>query len=92
MVTAVQLDSARTEALTTSLFNASIATMELFAVYLGDRLGYYQSLVADGPATSTELAARTATSERYTREWLEQQAIAGVLDVNDTGDALTRVF
>jgi SAM-dependent methyltransferase len=82
----------RRDALVESLFGASIATMELFAVYLGDRLGYYQSLASDGPATSTELAQRTGTSERYAREWLEQQATAGVLDVADTGIASTRRF
>ena len=33
--------------------------------------------------TSAELAARAGTAERYTREWLEQQATAGFLDVDD---------
>ena len=35
------------------------------------------------PATSAELAARTGTAERYVREWLEQQTVAGVLEVDD---------
>ncbi len=91
MSSASQTAAERGEALVNSLFSASIATMELFAVYLGDRLGYYDALVA-APATSTDLATRTGTSERYAREWLEQQVIAGVLDADDTGDALTRVF
>ncbi|MDQ3656852.1 MAG: class I SAM-dependent methyltransferase [Chloroflexota bacterium] len=82
----------RGEKLVESLFGASIATMELFAVYLGDRLGYYRDLAESGAATSTELAQRTNTNERYTREWLEQQAMAGVLDVEDTGIASTRRF
>ena len=82
----------RGEKLVESLFGASIATMELFAVYLGDRLGYYRALAESGKATSTELAQRTNTSERYTREWLEQQAMAGVLDVEDTGIASTRRY
>lgn len=33
--------------------------------------------------TSTELATRTKTNERYTREGLEQQAVAGFLHVDD---------
>ncbi len=82
----------RGEKLVESLFGASIATMELFAVYLGDRLGYYRALAESGKATSTELAQRTNTNERYTREWLEQQAMAGVLDVEDTGIASTRRY
>ncbi len=82
----------RGEALVNSLFSASVSTMEVFAVYIGDRLGYYHALAEGGAATSTELAQRTGTSERYTREWLEQQAVAGVLDVEETGDAMTRRF
>ena len=30
-----------------------------------------------------ELADATGTHERYTREWLEQQAVAGILEVDD---------
>src|SRR5215831_6362932 len=35
--------------------------LELFTVYLGERLGLYRALAADGPATSAELAERTGT-------------------------------
>lgn len=73
-----------------SLFNASIATMELFAVHIGDRLGYYRALADGGPMTAADLAGRTGTSERYAREWLEQQATAGVLDASTTDNP--RIF
>ena len=33
--------------------------------------------------TSSELAARTGVHERYAREWLEQQAVTGLVDVDD---------
>jgi 2-polyprenyl-3-methyl-5-hydroxy-6-metoxy-1,4-benzoquinol methylase len=46
-------------------------------VVIGDRLGLYRALTTDGPATSTELASRTATNERYVREWLNAQAASG---------------
>lgn len=82
----------RGEKLVETLFGASVATMELFAVYLGDHLGYYRDLTNSGAATSTELARRTDTHERYTREWLEQQAMAGILDVEETGIASTRRY
>jgi 2-polyprenyl-3-methyl-5-hydroxy-6-metoxy-1,4-benzoquinol methylase len=49
---------------------ASVAAL----VLIGDRLGLYRSLAGQGPATSTELASRTKTSERYVREWLNAQA------------------
>ena len=40
------------DALAARLFDATIAAMDVFAVYIGDRLGYYHALAADGPATS----------------------------------------
>lgn len=53
-------------------------------MYLGLRLGYYEALATHGPATARQLAARTKTDERYTREWLEAQAVAGILGVDST--------
>ncbi|HSM70427.1 MAG TPA: class I SAM-dependent methyltransferase [Anaerolineales bacterium] len=57
-------------------------TFSLFSIYIGERLGYYHAL-AKGALTSSELAAQTNTFERYTREWLEQQTVAGILEVDD---------
>ena len=64
-------------ALTGRLFRDMTGALELLTVYLGERLGLYQALYADGPATSAELAARTGTTERYIREWLEHHAASG---------------
>jgi 2-polyprenyl-3-methyl-5-hydroxy-6-metoxy-1,4-benzoquinol methylase len=72
----------RRDALVQRLFEATLGTWDLLAVYLGDRLGLYRAL-RDGAATSSELAERTGTNERYIREWLEQQASSGILDVDD---------
>jgi 2-polyprenyl-3-methyl-5-hydroxy-6-metoxy-1,4-benzoquinol methylase len=72
----------RRDALVARLFEANVATYELATVYLGDQLGFYRSLATDGPARAADLAARTHTHERYVREWLEQQAVAGFLDVD----------
>ncbi|HSB01693.1 MAG TPA: methyltransferase domain-containing protein [Anaerolineales bacterium] len=58
-------------------------TFSLFSIYIGDRLGLYRALAEGGPATSAELAAQTRTHERYIREWLEQQTVAGILEVED---------
>ena len=67
-------------------------TFSLFSIYIGERLGYYRAL-ADESLTSTELAARTSTHERYAREWLEQQTVTGVLEVEDENlDASQRRF
>jgi ubiquinone/menaquinone biosynthesis C-methylase UbiE len=49
-------------------------------VYIGDKLGLYKAMSDFGkPITSLELANLTATSERYIREWLANQAAGGYL-------------
>src|SRR3954468_19472306 len=56
------------------------ATLNSAAVVMGDRLGLYRALAADGPATPAELAERTGTAERYVREWLNGQAAGGYVE------------
>ena len=70
------------DALVERLFTAALGAFDLAGVYLGDRLGWYRSLADDGPATPDELASRTGTDARYAREWLEQQAVGGILEVD----------
>ena len=65
------------------LFEATLGTWDLLAVYVGDKLGLYQAMADRGTLTSSELADATGTHERYVREWLEQQATSGILDVDD---------
>lgn len=56
---------------------------DLYMVYVGVRLGLYHALADGGPATSAQLAQATGTHERYVREWLEHQAVGGILEVDD---------
>jgi len=82
---------------TTELFNRlfrnSVGALELYTVYVGERLGLYRALADIGPATSAQLAAQTGTSERYIREWLEHHATAGLVEVDDaTADPLERRY
>ena len=74
------------------LLGSILGSVEAMSVYLGDRLGWYASLATDGPASAPQLAERTGTDPRYTREWLEQQAVAGYLEVAADGAADERVF
>ncbi len=78
------------DALAERLFGATIAAMDIFAVYLGDRLGYYRALATLGPATSHEIANHTGSAERYAREWLEQQAVTNILACAAVTDAWSR--
>jgi len=65
------------------LFTAGLGMAEVLTVYLGDVLGLYWALERSKSVTPSELAKETGTFERYTREWLEQQAAAGILTVED---------
>jgi 2-polyprenyl-3-methyl-5-hydroxy-6-metoxy-1,4-benzoquinol methylase len=71
------------DALGARLLQSATETVEFFNVYLGHRLGLYRTLADIGPATASELATHSGTDERTTREWLEQQAVAGNLHVDD---------
>jgi len=74
--------------LSARILQNAVGTLELYTIYLGERLGYYRTLAADGPLTSSELAARTGTAERYAREWLAHQAAAGLVEVVEPGRCL----
>jgi 2-polyprenyl-3-methyl-5-hydroxy-6-metoxy-1,4-benzoquinol methylase len=71
------------DALARRLFADALGALELYTVYVGERLGLYRALADGGPATSSELAGRTGTVERYVREWLEHHAASGLLAVDD---------
>jgi 2-polyprenyl-3-methyl-5-hydroxy-6-metoxy-1,4-benzoquinol methylase len=73
------------EAVAQRLFTDAVAAFELFSVYVGDELGLYRVLGTNGAASSAELAAAAGVNERYAREWLEGQAAAGLLEV-ENGD------
>jgi len=82
----------RRDELAGRLFGAINGTMDLAAVYLGDRLGLYRALADGGASTSGELAARTGLVERYVREWLEHGAVTGFLEADGSADGLVRRY
>ncbi|GAA5118916.1 hypothetical protein GCM10023320_23780 [Pseudonocardia adelaidensis] len=64
------------------IFAAALGAFDILNVYLGDHLGWYQALAERGALSPCELAEHTGTQERYAREWLEQQAASGIIDVD----------
>jgi SAM-dependent methyltransferase len=54
-------------------------------VFIGDRLGLYRAMDGAGPLSTSELAERTGTAERYVREWLNGQAAAGYITYEGAG-------
>lgn len=71
------------EALTSRLLQSTIQALEIYGIYLGKELGLYAALQSCGPLTPVELARNAEIAPRYAREWLEQQAVAGMLVVEE---------
>jgi 2-polyprenyl-3-methyl-5-hydroxy-6-metoxy-1,4-benzoquinol methylase len=74
--------AATEEALTTRLIESTVHALELYGIHLGKELGLYATLHARGSLTPGELAESAGIAPRYAREWLEQQAVAGLLEVS----------
>ena len=79
-VSAVQIDTDKLMAFVYRAVDEVGATLNCALVVMGDRLGYYRDLAANGPTTPDELAGRTGTGVHYAREWLNAQAAGGFVD------------
>ena len=73
------------------VFASALGMVEILSIHLGDELGWYAALAAS-PSTARQLAATTSTQERYAREWLEQQAVCGILVTDPSASADDRVY
>ena len=90
---AIQGHAQRRDALSERMLRSTAGLFDIFTIYIGHVLGFYQALDTGRYITSTELAEATGTHERYAREWLEQQTVAGIVEVKDeTQGALARCF
>ena len=74
------IDQAKQEAFVHKVLGDTSATMTTILASIGDRLGLFKDLAANGAATSVEMARRTGTNERYVREWLGGMAAAGYVE------------
>jgi hypothetical protein len=83
------LDQAKMEAFVHKVLGDTSAAMTTTLAALGDRLGLFKDLAANGPATSVELATRTGIHERYAREWLGGMASAGYLTYDPMSQRFT---
>lgn len=85
-------ETGRAETLVERLYTSLIGGLELMTIELGRRLGLYDALRSLGSANAGELADAAGIAERYAHEWLEQQAVAGILDVTDDADTTSRRY
>lgn len=77
-----ELDDDAIGAFAEGLFSAALGALESTTTHLGRRLGLYEAL-RGAPATAGDLARAAGVDVRYALEWLEQQAAAGTLTVDD---------
>jgi SAM-dependent methyltransferase len=68
------IDQAKLEAFVGRAVTDMGAAISGLLLHLGDRLGLYKAMAGAGPISSSTLAERTGTRERYVREWLGNQA------------------
>ena len=73
------IDEAKLKDFMGKIVNDLGATSSTVLVIIGDKLGLYKAMADSKPVTSTELANRTGTTERYVREWLANQAAGGYI-------------
>lgn len=67
------IDEARLEAFVgQAVVDMGVAIAGLL-LHIGDGLGLYKAMAGAGPITSSMLAQRTGTTERYVREWLGRE-------------------
>lgn len=74
---------AKRDAFVNRMLESARGVFDIYTIYIGHQLGFYNALASGIALTSAELAARTGTHKRYVREWLEQQTITGVLEILD---------
>src|SRR5262245_20618654 len=72
----MELNMEKLQPLLGTVINELGAASNAALVILGEKLGLFRALAA-GAMTSTELATKTGTRERYIREWLSAQAASG---------------
>lgn len=79
------LDQSRVEAFMGKTLGDAAGLFASVMAIVGDRLGLFNALAEQGPATASELADRAGVDERYALEWLRGMRAAGNLEL-EAGD------
>jgi 2-polyprenyl-3-methyl-5-hydroxy-6-metoxy-1,4-benzoquinol methylase len=78
-----EAEAAQRDEFVERILNSTAGVFDIFTIHIGHQLGLYKALSANGYLTPPELANQTGTEERYVREWLEQQTVADILEVEN---------
>ena len=84
----VQIDEAKAEEFMGKVIGDFAGAMTTILTLIGDQLGLFKELAANGAANSDQLAERAGIDERYAREWLHGLHAAGYLTRENGGFAL----
>ena len=77
-----------TDDLSERIVSSTLGLMDILTISLGNQLGLYRVLHEHGPVDVDTLASHAGIATRYAREWLEQQAVAGLIAHDDGRFAL----
>jgi ubiquinone/menaquinone biosynthesis C-methylase UbiE len=75
-------DTAATE-FADRVFGSLLGGLDVVTIFIGEQLGLYDALHRRGPLRASEAASHTGAHHRYVREWLEQQTVAGIVEVDN---------
>ncbi|MHC4226670.1 MAG: class I SAM-dependent methyltransferase [Planctomycetota bacterium] len=89
MTQQVTMDQTKAEAFVGKVLADTTGMTVTLMAHLGDRLGIFKELAANGPATNDQLAGRAGINERYAREWLSAMACAGYLEYDPVSSQFT---
>ena len=82
-----EVDEAKLEEFMGRMTGYMIGGSACFGVWIGDELGLYSKLAENGPCSADEVAAAAGTNPRLTREWLDGQAAAGLVEYDAEADS-----
>ena len=85
--TGTGVDFAKVEALAGQIVGMMTGGAVCAGIVLGDQLGLYRTLASSGAVTAADLASAASCHPRLTREWLDGQAAAGLIDYDSGADS-----
>jgi 2-polyprenyl-3-methyl-5-hydroxy-6-metoxy-1,4-benzoquinol methylase len=80
------IDEARVESLVGQLAGHMTGGGVCLGMWLGDELGLYRAMAGEGALDANEVAKKAKCNPRLTREWLDSQAAAGLVDYDGKAD------
>jgi hypothetical protein len=75
------------------VFDGILGTYDTWAIYVGDKLGFYREMRDGAPLVADVLAQKTGVNSRYAHEGLELQAVFGFVTCdNPAAPASERLY